>query len=130
MKDELTVTLIAPDRKLFEGKAQMVSLPGERAAFSVLKSHAPLVSSLEPGVVTIESEEGKKTFIIDSGFAEVKNNNVTVLVEGAMLQDEINIEEEKKLLEEEIKKTTTSEKEYKTKEQNILKYRARIRAVS
>ncbi|MDH5719653.1 MAG: ATP synthase F1 subunit epsilon [Spirochaetia bacterium] len=130
MRENLHITLIAPDRKLYEGEAITVSLPGAKAGFSVLTGHAPLVSLLEPGVVEVQNNEGKKTYIIDSGFAEVKQNNVTILVDGAILPEEIDLEKEQSELEENIKLITTSEDERSAKEMRIQKNRVRIRFAS
>jgi len=130
MREDLHITLIAPDRKLYEGDAVSVTLPGVKANFSVLRGHAPLLSLLDPGVVEVSTNEEKNTYVIDSGFAEVKENNVTILVDGAVLPKEIDVEKEKTELESALKIVTTSEHELKNKEKKIQLHRVKISAAS
>mmetsp|Transcript_3203 Transcript_3203/g.7121 ORF Transcript_3203/g.7121 Transcript_3203/m.7121 type:complete len:97 (-) Transcript_3203:3144-3434(-) len=74
------LTILTPDKTIFEGNVQKVTFPGSVGSFQVLKSHAPLVSTLQPGVILYEREEKKCALMIEEGFVEVLNNNITVLV--------------------------------------------------
>lgn len=78
----MKLTLLTPEKKLYEGEVNGVKLPGANGSFEILKNHAPIVSALEEGEVRINGVDGVKTFEINGGFAEGLNNNVTVLVEG------------------------------------------------
>ncbi len=78
----MNVEIITPDKKLFSGEAKSITLPGSDGSFGILEKHAPLVSSLSKGKVTITDANNKKqVFEINGGVAEVQNNNVTVLAE-------------------------------------------------
>lgn len=80
----LHVHILSPEEKLFQGKAQIITLPGEDGSFQILPQHAPIVASLADGDISLQDEEGKENlFHIRSGFVEVLNNTVNILVQGA-----------------------------------------------
>ncbi|MEO0734553.1 MAG: F0F1 ATP synthase subunit epsilon [Bacteroidota bacterium] len=99
----MTISVLTPDRTIFTGDITKVSLPGVDGSFQLLDNHAPLVSALTGGTVTLQTgngsyryydEEAKAmtdstessrslTFTIDRGFVEVLNNEVNLLVQGA-----------------------------------------------
>lgn len=78
----LHVSIVSPERTLFEGEAERVAVPGELGRFEVRHNHAPIISSLTEGVVTCVGN--KTTSIpISGGFVEVARNVVSVCVEEA-----------------------------------------------
>jgi F-type H+-transporting ATPase subunit epsilon len=78
--------ILTPEKKLFSGSVYGVQLPGIAGLFEVLDKHAPLVSALKAGRLKVLKDKNNQVnfFDIQSGFVEVVNNNVTVLVEGAL----------------------------------------------
>ncbi len=81
----MTLEILTPEKKLFSGEVYGVQLPGITGLFEVLDKHAPLVSALKAGRLKVLRDKQNHTaaFDIQGGFAEVLNNKVTVLVEGA-----------------------------------------------
>lgn len=81
----MKIEILTPEKKLFSGDAYGIQLPGISGSFEVLDKHAPMVSALGIGVVKILLDKAGKTssYTINSGFIEVLNNQVSVLVEGA-----------------------------------------------
>ncbi|MBO9571806.1 MAG: ATP synthase F1 subunit epsilon [Chitinophagaceae bacterium] len=81
----MNLEILTPEKKLFSGSVYGVQLPGINGLFEVLDKHAPLVSALKAGRLKILKDKNNHLsfFDIQGGFAEVINNNVTVLVEGA-----------------------------------------------
>ena len=78
----MKMEIITPDKKLFEGDASLVRVPGTNGSFEILKNHAPIISTLEPGQVKIKTSAGdEKFFDIGGGIIEVKNNKITILAE-------------------------------------------------
>ena len=77
----LRLRIIAPDRLVFEGEVESVTLPGTLGSFTVLNNHAPIISSLDMGKITYKDADGATDISIKSGFAEVKNNILSVCVE-------------------------------------------------
>lgn len=80
----MTLEILTPERKLFSGDVYGVQMPGISGSFEVLDKHAPLVSALKQGRLKVLRDKQHATlYDIQSGFVEVLNNKVTVLVEGA-----------------------------------------------
>ncbi|WP_250630167.1 ATP synthase F1 subunit epsilon [Rhodoflexus caldus] len=81
----MQVEIITPDRKVFEGAATGVQVPGTGGSFEVLENHAPIISALEKGKVRVRTQNGSyQYFEIDGGVIEVLQNNVIVLAESAI----------------------------------------------
>lgn len=92
----LEVEIITPQKVAFSGKAQSVSLPGSKSPFQVLYNHAPIVSSLDIGLIRVDSPEGVQQFFAASeGFAEVQKNHISILVETAVTAADIDVEKVK-----------------------------------
>jgi len=73
--------IITPDKKIFSGEVSSVSVPGMEGRFQVLNNHAPIISTLQSGLVKIKSAEGEKIFEVKGGVIEVLKNKVIVLAE-------------------------------------------------
>jgi F-type H+-transporting ATPase subunit epsilon len=82
----MNLEILTPEKKLYSGNVYGVQLPGISGLFEVLEKHAPLVSALKAGRLKVLKDRSNQTsfFDIQGGFVEVINNNVTVLVEGAV----------------------------------------------
>ena len=81
----MTLEILTPEKKLYSGQVYGVLLPGITGLFEILDKHAPLVSALKKGNLKILKEKNSvENYSIQSGFVEVLNNKVTVLVEGAV----------------------------------------------
>ena len=81
----LNVELVTPEKVYFSGSANMAVIPGTEGDFGVLPGHAPLISSIRPGVVEVHRSAGKveRTFITH-GFAEVGTEGCIILAEEAI----------------------------------------------
>jgi F-type H+-transporting ATPase subunit epsilon len=80
----VTLEILTPEKKLYSGEVYGIQLPGITGLFEVLDKHAPLVSALGKGNLKIlKDKSSAEQYSIQSGFVEVLNNKVTVLVEGA-----------------------------------------------
>ncbi len=80
----MTLEILTPEKKIYSGEVYGVLLPGIDGLFEILNRHAPLVSALGKGKLKIlKSKTDFEHYAIQSGFVEVLNNKVTVLVEGA-----------------------------------------------
>lgn len=78
----MQLSIITPEKTLFEAEAEMVTIPGTEGEFGVLPLHAPLISSLKPGTIVIDLAGGKQQKIeVTGGFAEVTPERVTVLAD-------------------------------------------------
>ncbi len=79
----MNISVLTPDRTVFEGSIKSLKVPGVGGAFEILRGHAALVSALKGGSVRIIEEDGtRKVFAIEKGFVEVLNDNISLLVQG------------------------------------------------
>ncbi|MEO0338271.1 MAG: F0F1 ATP synthase subunit epsilon [Bacteroidota bacterium] len=96
----MNITVLTPDREIFQGSIESVKVPGVTGEFQVLNNHAPIVSALTTGKVTLETAEGgynffdvtsggleegtgagnKLDYYVEGGFIEILNNEVTLLI--------------------------------------------------
>lgn len=85
MTDKVAYEMVSPDRLLASADADMVVVPGSEGDFGVLPGHAPMISTLRPGLVEVHDEgrEVQKIFV-RGGFAEVTPEGLTVLAEEAI----------------------------------------------
>lgn len=84
MADRLTFELVSPERLLLSAQVDMVVVPGAEGEFGVLAGHAPLVSTLRPGVIAVHDEKSIRRIFVRGGFAEVTSSGLTVLAEEAI----------------------------------------------
>ncbi len=76
--------IITPDRKLFDGEVTQVQLPGSKGSFTILNNHAPIISTLESGIIKVQDTSGREhSFITNGGVVENLSNKIVVLVESA-----------------------------------------------
>jgi F-type H+-transporting ATPase subunit epsilon len=79
----MTLEILTPDKKIYEGEASSVILPGALGSFEILNNHAPIISTLNDGKLTVRGAGKDETiFYIQGGVVEALNNTVTVLAEG------------------------------------------------
>ena len=77
----LHLSIVSPERRVFEGNVQIVTLPGMLGSFSILPGHAPIVSSLKQGTVSYTTEDGvEHTSEIQGGFVELSDDIVSICV--------------------------------------------------
>jgi len=77
----MKLEIITPEQIFFSGQVTSVLLPGTRGLFTVWENHAPLISSLVKGKISFTADEKETELSVDSGFAEISNNIVTVCLE-------------------------------------------------
>ena len=82
IKEPMTLEILTPDKKVYEGEATSVTLPGTLGFFEILNHHAPIISTVEDGKLTVRGAGKEEIFMIQGGVVEASNNKVIVLVEG------------------------------------------------
>jgi F-type H+-transporting ATPase subunit epsilon len=80
----MTLEIITPDKKVYGGEVESVTFPGSQGQFQILKDHAPIVSTLAKGDLTIEAAGKKETLVVDGGVVEVSKNKILVLAEAVL----------------------------------------------
>jgi F-type H+-transporting ATPase subunit epsilon len=83
--------LVAPEKLLFSSEVTQVDVPGSEGDFGVLAGHAPVVTTLRPGILVIYGEAGEEIkVVVNGGFAEVGPAGLTVLADSAVPLDEFD----------------------------------------
>ncbi len=91
MAERVAFELVSPERLILSEPVEMVVVPGAEGDFGVLPGHAPLISTVRPGVISIHEGGTVRTRIfVAGGFAEVTPERCTVLAESAEPLDEID----------------------------------------
>jgi len=90
----LTVRVISPDKTVWDATAEEVILPSTTGQLGILSGHAPLLTALDTAVMRVRPGKSQEWVAIAlmGGFAEVENNEVTILVNGAERGDRIDLE--------------------------------------
>jgi F-type H+-transporting ATPase subunit epsilon len=88
---ELHLEFVSPERVLFSGNVDQVDLPGTEGDMGILAGHAPLVTTLRPGIVTIFNGNTKVPIVVVGGFAEVGPSGLTVLADRAVAREDFDM---------------------------------------
>jgi len=91
MAEQLKFELVAPERLVFAGDVTSVTVPGSEGDFTVFVGHAPVLSTIRPGVVTITAGNGdQERIFVRGGFAEATLSGLTVLAEQAIAMSDLS----------------------------------------
>ena len=126
----LHVNIIAPDRNVWDSNAEEVILPSSTGQLGILKGHAPLLTALDIGVMRVRVDKEWIPVVLMGGFAEVENDELTILVNGAGEGSKIDKDEAQRNLElmtVRFNEAQTSKEKIEAT-QNLRKARARVQA--
>lgn len=90
MADNFTLKIITPERIFYEGPAAMVEFNTTEGEIGVYKNHIPMTVMIRPGILTITEPEGKREAALHAGFAEILQDQVTILAEVVEWPEEID----------------------------------------
>ena len=83
MAGKLSFSLVSPEREVFAGLVDQVDAPGVEGDFGVLPNHAPFMTALREGAVTVYVGANRRVFSVKGGFADVTPQGLTILAEEA-----------------------------------------------
>lgn len=84
--------IVSQDRIVFKGDVDMVVIPGAAGQMGILPHHAPVLTSLSYGIITIKMQGNEEHFTVAGGIAEVQPDQITILADAAENVEEIDIE--------------------------------------
>jgi F-type H+-transporting ATPase subunit epsilon len=128
----LSVRIITPDRVVWDAMAEELILPSTTGQIGILTDHAPLLTALDIGVMKLKSDAGWTSIVLMEGFAEVEDNKVTIICNGAEEGSSIDAA----IAQAELEKATLLVDEATTKKEKIeatiqlRKSKARLQAVA
>ena len=127
----LDVRVIAPNKVIWDKRAEEVILPSQSGMLGILTSHAPLYTALNIGVMKVRNDTGWTSIVVMGGFVEVEKNQVLILVNAGEYVDQIDISSAKKDVENALNTLQNAEiPKEKEEAAEFLKYaQARLKAV-
>ncbi len=90
MPDKLHFNLVSPERELASGDADQIDIPGTEGWIGVLPNHAPMMTTLAPGMIRVKNGAEEKRIFVRGGFAEISPAGLTVLAEEAVPAEELD----------------------------------------
>ncbi len=130
MADELMLEIVTPESVIFNDKVEEVTIPGSEGEFGVLIGHASLLSSLKFGELNYTKGGKKSYYAVNTGYAEVTSEKVTVLVETAERADMIDKDRAKRAqerAEQTLAKLTKEDQEFELAKAALERAIARIK---
>ena len=89
MADNMTFELVSPAKKLASTEAEAVTIPGMEGDLTAMANHAPFLTTLRPGFVVVRNGSAEDKYFVTGGFAEISDNTVSVLAEGAVEEADV-----------------------------------------
>ncbi len=129
MAKSFKVMIVTPDKTAYEGDAVSATIPGLAGYLGIWANHAPLVGAVVPGMVTLRLDDaGNTKFLsVGTGFVEISDNVVNLMVETCELSDEIDVDRAKKALERARKRLAGMEKDLDRERARLAMARAEAR---
>jgi F-type H+-transporting ATPase subunit epsilon len=129
MSDELMLEIVTPEKMAFAGNVEDVTIPGTEGEFGVLRGHEALLSSIEIGELNFTKDGKKSYYAVNTGYAEVTTNKVTILIETAERSDSIDKDRARKAKENaeaRLSQLVKEDNEYEKSRLALLRAIARI----
>jgi F-type H+-transporting ATPase subunit epsilon len=92
MADMMQFDLVSPERSLASVQASEVQIPGAEGDFTAMPDHAPIITTLRPGLLTVVTASGTDEYFVTGGFAEVSPESTSVLAERAYAKADVTQE--------------------------------------
>jgi len=110
MADTMQFDLVSPERRLASAQVASVQIPGADGDMTAMPDHAPTITTLRPGILTVDGPDGQSQYVVTGGFAEITATGVSVLAERALAREDMTQEKMDEIMEE-AKNTYTTVKE-------------------
>lgn len=95
----IKVDIVTPEKMLYSGEVDMITLPGSNGQMGILRGHAPLLSTLDIGEIVLHRREGNDYLAVSGGVVEVRPDKVTILADVAEADSEIDEDRARAALE-------------------------------
>ncbi len=126
MTDTFQCKIVTPSAEAYSGEATYASFPAWDGQYGMMKGLSPLLSTLAPGTLRVDTAQGSQKFLIEGGFAHVDGENLTLVTEGAIPAEELDLEEAQAELAEANARVTTGTKDRKSVERDQLVAMAKV----
>ncbi|MHA6300165.1 F0F1 ATP synthase subunit epsilon [Devosia sp. CAU 1758] len=112
MAEGLKIEIVSPERLVLSETVVSVTVPGTEGYFTVMDDHAPFMTTLKPGFITVTKESGATVYFVKGGFADVSPTGLTILAEQSVPFSEFDhgdLQAQIKAAEEELNRAATPE---------------------
>tara|TARA_B110000977_G_scaffold200784_1_gene292598 strand:+ start:2099 stop:2527 length:429 start_codon:yes stop_codon:yes gene_type:complete len=100
MADTMQFDLVSPERRLASAQVASVQIPGADGDMTAMPDHAPTITTLRPGLLTVDGPDGQSQYVVTGGFAEITATGVSVLAERALAKEDMTQETMDEIMEE------------------------------
>ena len=100
MADTMQFDLVSPERRLASAQVASVQIPGADGDMTAMPDHAPTITTLRPGLLTVDGPDGQQQYVVTGGFAEITAAGVSVLAERALAKEDMTQETMDEIMEE------------------------------
>jgi F-type H+-transporting ATPase subunit epsilon len=76
----MKIRILTPEKKVFDGEIEVITIPTRLGCISILSNHAPLVSAINPGEIKMKTKEGERVFTNEGGVVQTINNETSILL--------------------------------------------------
>lgn len=119
MAETVQFDLVSPERLLASVSAREVQIPGAEGDLTAMADHAPLITTLRPGIVRVTGTEGTQEYVVTGGFAEISGEVVSVLAERAFAREDLTRDEFKSMVDDATKRLAHA-REHRAHEEGIV----------
>ena len=131
---DLKLEIVTPEKKIFDETVDTVTVPTATGEVGILPNHAPLISSLKPGILSYTDKGATERMVISGGFIEVSSNKVSILADVAENADEIDVEAARAEREETEKNLGSpwngTQEEFEIEKEKLERAQARLQLAS
>ncbi len=100
MADTMQFDLVSPERRLASAQVASIQIPGADGDMTAMQGHAPTITTLRPGILTVDGPDGQQQYVVTGGFAEITAAGVSVLAERALAKEDMTQETMEEIMEE------------------------------
>lgn len=130
---DLHLEIVTPEKKVFDDAVEVVTIPTASGEVGILPNHAPLISTLKPGILSYTTKGATERMVIAGGFIEINSNKVSILADVAERSDEIDAEAarlEREATEKILASWKGTEEELEAELEKLEKAQARLQLAS
>ncbi|HQU85596.1 MAG TPA: F0F1 ATP synthase subunit epsilon [Pyrinomonadaceae bacterium] len=129
----IKLEIVTPEKKVLDESVDGVTIPTAKGEIGILPNHAPLISTLKPGILTYTVKGNTEKMAVSGGFVEVSTSKISVLADVAETADEVNVETarvEREVAEKTLGSWSGTDAEFETEKEKLETAQARLQLVS
>jgi F-type H+-transporting ATPase subunit epsilon len=130
---DIKLEIVTPERRVFDESVESVTVPTVKGEIGILPNHAPLITTLKPGILTLTNRGASEKMVVAGGFVEVSTNKVSILADIAERAEDVNVEAaraERESSEKVLASWAGTEDEFDVERERLEKAQARLALVT